>query len=49
MKRIGDDNQWREASWEEVQDNKYFHARQNAIGMGMSPTANDLALGVIQR
>jgi hypothetical protein len=49
LKRTSDDNQWREASWGEVQDGKYIHARRNAIGMGVSPTATGLVVGVIQR
>jgi hypothetical protein len=49
LKRISDDNQWREASWGEVQDDKYIHARRNAIGMGVSPTATGLVVGVVQR
>jgi SAM-dependent methyltransferase len=49
LKRISDDNQWREASWEEVQQAKYIHARRNAIGMGVSPTATGLVVGAIQR
>jgi hypothetical protein len=49
LKRISNDNLWREASWAEVQDAKYIHARRNAIGMGVSPTAIGLVIGVIQR
>jgi len=49
MKRISNDNLWREANWAEVQDAKYIHARRNAIGMGVSPTATGLVIGVVQR
>ncbi len=49
LKRITDDNQWREATWDEVQNAKYIHARRNAIGMGVSPTATGLVIGTLQR
>ena len=47
LKRISDDNQWREATWDEVQDARYIHARRNAIGMGISPTAQGLVIGTL--
>jgi SAM-dependent methyltransferase len=49
LKRVTDDNQWREATWDEVQGAKYIHARRNAIGMGVSPTAQGLVIGTLQR
>ena len=49
MKRISDENQWREATWEEVQDVKYTPASRSALGMGVSQRANALVVGVIQR
>jgi hypothetical protein len=49
MNRISEDNQWREAGWEEVPDVKSIHARRNAVGMGVSPTATRLVIGVLQR
>ena len=49
LKRISDDNQWREATWDEVQDARYIHARRNAIGMGISPTAQGLVIGTLLR
>jgi hypothetical protein len=47
--RVSDDTQRREASWAEVQDAKYVHARRNAVGMGVSPTATGLVVGVLER
>jgi hypothetical protein len=49
LKRITDDNQWREATWDEARDAKYIHARRNALGMGVSPTAQGLAIRTVQR
>jgi hypothetical protein len=45
LKRITDDNQWREATWDEVRDARYIHARRNAIGMGVSRRRVDPVLG----
>jgi hypothetical protein len=49
LMRISDDNQWREASWEEVRDVKFSPARRNALGMGVGQRANALVIGTIQR
>jgi hypothetical protein len=49
MMRISDDNQWREASWEEVRDVKFSPAYRNALGMGVGQRANALVIGMVER
>lgn len=49
LKRSTDDNQWRKATWDGVRDAKYIHARRYALGMGVSPTAQDMAIRSLQR
>jgi len=49
MKRVSDDNQWREAKREEMRDSKYLHANLKHLGMGVTATATGIVVGVLQR
>jgi hypothetical protein len=48
-RRFSDDNQWREATWSEVQHAPYIHFHRNRLGIGVSGTATGLVVGTIVR
>ncbi|HKV83118.1 MAG TPA: hypothetical protein VJN88_01085 [Ktedonobacterales bacterium] len=49
VKRISDDNRWRECGWDEVAGMRYQKAHRNRWGVVISATATGLVVGSIEK